>query len=192
MKEFLFNYWIYLTVISVVVFIVLAFVTEVKVDANINNGIHPLKGIAGWCYILAISAVLEPFRHVYIIVFNLYEMNGNNVFVTLPTLFDQHKSILIFLIVFKILGPALLFGAYCYVSYLFFTMKKLFIVFSVFLTWSYTLYWIIGIITRSLMHPQIHIFESAHIYSVIGGILSVLVWVKYLKQSERVKINFIQ
>lgn len=189
--NYLREYWVLALVLAVCIVVILFYITEWAKGYNEANGFHPLKGIAGWGYIIAASAIIEPFRHLYNPIVHWYNLIEAGVITSIPALWALSVSIISFIIIFDILAPLALIGLFSYVAYLFFKKEKLFLSFSIFVTWFYVILWAVQIISKSLIFPQFHIFDAPHVNSFIGALIGTIIWVKYLRKSERMKINFV-
>ena len=147
-----------------------------------------LTGIGGWLILPMLGIVLS----LIILPFSIYEQNVQVIEYWIELTDPQSSSFIpLFkeLIYFEVLGNVILYATLLFLSYVFFTKKKLTIKFYIFFQIFSLVLTVTDIILASIL-LDLEV-ESSDIKDIFRALIACAIWIPYFLVSRRVKNTFV-
>ena len=180
-----------LLVLGMVIWVVIRSRKNEKIVID-ENGNEVRSGLGGWLILVGIGVVFTPVRMLAELGKNHLPMfsDGSYEILTSPGTEFYHPFWSTYLgggIAFNIL----FFSASLFLIFLFFSKRKLFPKFYIWLVVGSLAFTIIdAMLIKFVMLPEL-IFDAETLQQIGGIIVVVLIWVPYMLISKRVKVTFV-
>ncbi|MEX0396021.1 DUF2569 domain-containing protein, partial [Providencia rettgeri] len=147
-----------------------------------------LKGIGGWLILPMLGIILS----LIILPFSIYEQNAQVIEYWIELTDPQSSSFIpLFkeLIYFEVLGNVILYATLLFLSYVFFTKKKLTIKIYIFFQIFSLVLTVTDIILASIL-LDLEV-EASDIKDIFRALIACAIWIPYFLVSRRVKNTFV-
>ncbi|MEY0129834.1 DUF2569 domain-containing protein [Providencia rettgeri] len=147
-----------------------------------------LKGIGGWLILPMLGIILS----LIILPFSIYEQNAQVIEYWIELTDPQSSSFIpLFkeLIYFEVLGNVILYVTLLFLSYVFFTKKKLTIKIYIFFQIFSLVLTVTDIILASIL-LDLEV-EASDIKDIFRALIACAIWIPYFLVSRRVKNTFV-
>ncbi|MEX0422649.1 DUF2569 domain-containing protein [Providencia rettgeri] len=147
-----------------------------------------LEGIGGWLILPMLGIILS----LIILPFSIYEQNAQVIEYWIELTDPQSSSFIpLFkeLIYFEVLGNVILYATLLFLSYVFFTKKKLTIKIYIFFQIFSLVLTVTDIILASIL-LDLEV-EASDIKDIFRALIACAIWIPYFLVSRRVKNTFV-
>lgn len=151
-----------------------------------------LEGIGGWLILLAIGIIITPIRIVALMT-TYPDIFSTSVWESLTKPETQaYNPLLASIVIGEIVINSGMVLAFIYTGYLFFSKRKLFIIWYICLAVFSLIFILLDALFIKLALPDEPVFDPEMVKELMRSAIAVFVWVPYLLCSKRVKATFIK
>lgn len=158
-------------------------------DAQQTND---LEGIGGWLILVAIGVVMTPLRILMLLVGTYPRLFSDGTWQALTTPSSENYDPLWEPILLgELVTNMALLVASIYTAYLFFSKKAKFPKWFIGIALFTFVFIIVDAFAVKLAQPDEPVFDSDTTGEALRSLISIMIWVPYMRVSERVKATFV-
>jgi len=150
-----------------------------------------LNGIGGWLVLVALGIIISPLRMLFVMVPEYSGLVNDGTWAAISSPSSESYSLAwTLLISAEVLINAFLVGCWLYIGYLFFTLKKSFPSWYIFVMIFTGIFIIIDAAAVKVLLPDEPMFDPATTKELARHGVATAIWVPYMLLSKRVKATY--